>query len=220
MHRWLFVPRSCAVFYVPQKNQHLIRSALPTSHGFVPVPEDGAPVIPDPLSNRKLLDSPFQKLFRFVATQDDSSYLCIQTALRFRQDVCGGEDRIRAYTTHLAIEGGKRIASILNTEVMEETGNLKRCFFANVRLPLTIGDHGTDIRQEKALQVVEWIVEKLVDDFDMYIAVYMHAGKIWTRFSAQIYIDLQDVERGANALKEICKRVEAGEHLSETKTTA
>jgi len=193
---------------------------LPTSHGFVPVPKDGATVIPDPLSNRKLLDTPFQKLFRYVATQDDSSYLCIQTALRFRQDVCGGEDRIRAYNTHLAIEGGKRIASILGTEVMEETGNPTRCFFANVRLPLTIGDHGTDIRQEKALQVVEWVVEKLVDDFETYMAVYMHAGKIWTRVSAQIYIDLKDVERGANALKEICKRVEAGEHLLEMESGA
>lgn len=177
-------------------------------------------MIPDPLSNRKLLDSPFQKLFRYVATQDDSSYLCIQSALRFRQDVCGGEDRIRAHTTHLAIEGGKRIASILGTEVMEEAGHLTRCFFANVRLPLTIGDHGRDVRQENALQAVEWIVEKLVDDFDTYMAVYMHAGKIWTRLSAQIYIDLQDVERGAKALKEICQRVEAGEHLSETQTTA
>jgi len=177
-------------------------------------------MIPDPFANRKLLESPFQKLFRFVATQDDSSYLCIQTALKFREDVCGGEDRIREYNTHIAVEGGKRIASILGTEVMEETGNLKRCFFANVRLPLTIGDHGTDIQQENALQVVEWIVEKLVDEFDMYMAVYMHAGKIWTRLSAQIYIDLQDVERGANALKEICKRVDAGEHILEMKNAA
>lgn len=208
------------MFYVPQKNQHLIRSALPTSHGFVPVPKDGATVISDPLSNRKLLESPFQRLFRYVATQDDSSYLCIRAALRFRQDVCGGEDCIRAYATHLAIEGGRRIASILGTEVMEEAGNLPRCFFANVRLPLTIGDQGTDIRPENALQIVEWIVEKLVDDFDTYIAVYVHTDKIWIRLSAQIYIDLEDVERGAKALKEICQRVEAGEHRSETHLTA
>lgn len=118
------------------------------------------------------------------------------------------------------MEGGKRVASILGTDVMEETGSLRRCFLVNVRLPLTIGDQGTDIRQETALQVVEWIEEKLVDDFDMYMAVYVHAGKIWTRLSAQVYVDLLDMERGGNALKEICQRVEAGEHLSETQTVA
>lgn len=158
-------------------------------------------------------------MFRFVATQDDSSYLCIKAALRFRKDVCGGEDRIRAYNNHLAVEGGKVLASILETDVMEEIGHLERCFFANVRLPLTLGDERTDMLEGDALKVMEWIVEKLVDDFDTYLAVYMHAGSIWARLSAQIYIDLGDVERGATALKEICKRVRAGEHLAETNGT-
>ena len=216
MCRWLFVPRSCAVFYVPQKNQYLLRSALPTSHGFVPLPKEGAPIIPDPLSNRKLLDSPFQKLFRFVATTDDSAYLCIQAALKFRKEVCGGEESIRAYNTHIAMAGGKKMASILGTEVMEETGDLRRGFFASIRLPLVIGDKETEIQEKNALAVVEWVVEKLVDDFDMYMGIYIHAGNFWARISGQIYIDLEDVERGAMALKAICERVKAGGHLTGT----
>ena len=186
----------------------------------MPLPKEGATKIPDPLANRKVLDSPFQKLFRFVATMDDSSYLCVKAALKFREEICEGEDAIRAYNNHLAMEGGRKVASILGTETMEDVGKPRRCFFANVRLPLAIGDNAADIRTDNALNVAEWIVEKLVDDYDMYFPIYLHAGKMWARFSAQIYIDLDDVERGAIALREICERAKGGEYLPEANGTA
>ena len=187
-----------------------MRSALPTSHGFVA--EDGQARF-DPLSDSKRRDTPFQKLFRFVATVDSSPYLCIEAALKFRTEVCGGEESIRTYNTRIAVEGGRRIAEILGTETMEDAGNLESCFFANVRLPIVIGDGKYEVRKRDVLLVAEWIVEKLVKDFDMYLGIYVHAGKMWTRLSGQIYLDLHDVVQGGFALQKICERVKAGEYL-------
>lgn len=80
----------------------------------------------------------FPELFAFVATVDTTPYLCVPEALRFRQVVCGGEESIRQYCQDIAQIGGRRVAQILGTEVMQNsTRTLTNCSFVNVRLPLT-----------------------------------------------------------------------------------
>lgn len=204
------MPRGCAVFYVPDRNQHLIRTSLPTSHGFIPVPREGSQAIYSPLPPSK--GTPFTNLFGFVATIDNSPYLCIEEALRFRKYVCHGEEAIRKYCNNLAVVGGRRMAEILDTDVMEE-GNSRRCCFANVRLPIALGNGEGEIKENDAIEVAQWIAEKLALEYDAYIAIYIHGGKLWTRLSAQIYIDLEDVERGAQVLKVLCERVVRGDHI-------
>lgn len=210
IHRWLYVPRGCAVFYVPERNQHLIRTSLPTSHGFVPVPREGSQTINSPLPPSK--GTPFTNLFKFVATLDSSPYLCIQEALRFRREVCEGEEKILRYCTDLATTGGRKTADILGTDVMEETGNLKRCFLANIRLPIPLGSRQNEVEERDAIKIAEWIAGKLVTEYDTYFGIYVHAGKLWARLSAQIYIDLDDVEKGAKALNVLCDRVVQGDY--------
>ncbi|KAI9868752.1 MAG: hypothetical protein M1813_004603 [Trichoglossum hirsutum] len=219
-HKWLFTPRGCAVLHVPQRNQQLIRSSLPTSHGFIPLPSaptgDGITPIhsPFPPSGK----SPFVTLFEFVGTIDNAPYLCIPAALRFRRDVCGGEDRIREYCTRLAREAGKLVADALGTEVLDNrTGTLTRCCFANVRLPL---DVGTDASRGHVLhadvpRVTEYIARVLVDDYNTFIAVMFYAGNWWVRLSAQIYLELKDFEWCVGVLREVCERVRKREYAVE-----
>ena len=207
--RWLYVPRGCAVFYVPERNQHLIRTSLPTSHGFVPIVETAPVFNPLPQSNR----SRYVELFQFVATVDASPYLCIEEALKFRLQVCGGEKRIMEYCEQVALEGGRKATEILGTEMMEETMTRRGCF-ANVRLPLTIGDGVAEIKKHDAFIFLEWFAHRLVVDFDTFMAPYLHDGCFWVRISGQIYLEVQDVQWGASVLKELCRRARMGEYLA------
>lgn len=148
-HKWLFVPRACAVLYVPHRNHHLVRSTLPTSHSYVPDPSytgawgaqeegmDASSMLPSSSSSNsdgsgsggddnKREDpenddysSSFAEMFAYVGTLDNSPYLCVQDAIEWRDKVLCGEDRIREYCFGLARHGGDRVAEILGTWIMQ-----------------------------------------------------------------------------------------------------
>jgi len=206
-HKWLYTPRGCAVFHVPYRNQHLIRTSLPTSHGYQYLPKEFE-------TNDK---SPFVFLFEFVATIDYTPYACVPAALEFRRTICGGEAAIRNYCYEIARVGGKRVAEILGTEVMNtETGNMSQCCFANVAFPFKFQKEG-EVRQGGAFDASEasrmayWINSTAVGEYDTYLQIAFHAGKLWVRLSGQIYLELKDFEWAGHTLKELCDRVNRGE---------
>ena len=158
--------------------------------------------------------SPFVLLFEFVGTLDVSPYLCIEEALRFRREVCGGERKIMRYYEDISNGGGRLAAEILGTDVMEnKTKTLTECAFTNVRLPLEIGIGPGQIPEKDMYSVAIWMTAMLVRESDIYTAVFFHARKFWTRFSGQIYLDLGDFDKGARALHTLCERAKSGEYL-------
>ena len=203
------------MFYVPKRNQHLIRSSLPTSHGFQPLPRDDETTeIFNPLMVGPSTKTRFEILFEFVATLDVSPYLCIADALRFRREVCGGEEAIMKYCQDISDKAGKIGAQILGTEVMQNgEKTLTQCFMVNVRLPLTIGVDEGDIPKQDTYAVAVWMTSRIAEEHDMYSPVFIHAGKFWTRWSGQIYLEIDDFVKGAEVLKTMCERVKQGEYL-------
>lgn len=149
-------------------------------------------------------------MFEFTATIDFSPYLCIEEALKFRREICGGEEKIMEYCSKLAREGGKRAAAILETELM---GNDEDTCFTNVKLPLPIGDGAGEIKTSDVDLARDWIVNCLVQDHKTYIATFTHANSIWIRISGQIYLELEDIVWGAELLETLCKRALTGEYL-------
>ncbi|KAK3176631.1 hypothetical protein OEA41_007954 [Lepraria neglecta] len=158
--------------------------------------------------------SSFEMLFEFVATIDVSPYLCIEEALKFRREVCGGEENIMAYCESISNEAGRRIAEILGTDVMENSEKtLTRCAMTNVRLPLTIGNGPCEIPEKDTIPVAIWMTEILANKHDIYLPAIIHAGAFWTRLSGQIYLEMGDFVKGAEILKTLCMRAKNGEYL-------
>jgi selenocysteine lyase/cysteine desulfurase len=207
-HKWLYVPRGCAVFYVPVRNQAIMRSTLPTSHGFVPR-ADQSVGLPNPLES--FGKSEYISNFAFVGTIENSNYLLIPDAIKWREEVCGGEQAIIEYNTKLAKEAGKVVADILGTSVMDNSTNtLSDCCLANVALPLTASAERiagkSTVKPEFAMAATVWMQKTLVDEYKTFIAIFYFQGQWWTRLSAQIYLDLSDFEWAGKILKEICER--------------
>ena len=211
-HRWLFTPRPCAVFYVPSRNQHLMRTTFPTSHGFRAL----NPLTPHAPPS----EDAFGDLFEVTATIDKSSYLCAPQAIKFRKEVLGGEESIREYCFKLARGGGKLVAAILGTEVMEnKEGTLGECCFAMVRLSPVYSDadvngsaeNGTSLPTKAAPEIAKWMSSTLMEKYDTFIPGMLYEGAMWMRLSAQVYLDLEDFRWAGNVLKELCRNVEGGE---------
>ncbi|TVY55757.1 Hercynylcysteine sulfoxide lyase [Lachnellula cervina] len=206
-HKWLYTPRGCAVFHVPVRNQHLIRTCLPTSHGYYFLRE-----VPDP--NEK---SPFVHLFEFVATIDYTPYVCVPAAIAFRKELCGGEASIREYCWWLARVGGNRVAEILGTSTMNNTTKtLTNCCFSNIELPLTFKRDGGQKQQgefeiDMAPKIKKWLNATAVKEFDTYLQIDFHAGIMWVRLSGQIYLEVKDFEWVGFKLKALCERLTSGE---------
>lgn len=88
-----------------------MKTAFPTSFGYVSPLDDDAASAPN-----------FIGQFEWNGTIDPTPYLSIGPALDFREWL-GGETKINNYTRALAIAGGKRVAEILGTYVMDDTEN-------------------------------------------------------------------------------------------------
>lgn len=210
-HKWLFVPRGCAVLHVPVRNHKLMRSTLPTSWTYQP---DGS-------------TAEFGPSFNFIGTQDNTNYTCVKESIRWRQEVLGGEEAILNYVTKLAHDGGRKVAEILGTEVLENSeGTLTRCGIINVGLPLGVIDGGASpparivVPADEAGPLAQWMQQALAHDYNTFLPVTPYNGRFWVRLSAQVYLELDDFESVAKDLLELCERVGKGEHKASGQTAS
>jgi selenocysteine lyase/cysteine desulfurase len=196
-----------------------MRSTIPTSYGFTPIPRPGVPPVMSPLPAST--KSAFVNNFEFVGTIDNAPYLCLPAAVKYRQDTFGGEDAIAAYLVKLAHRAGEIVSGMLGTDVLEnEEGTLQNCAFSNVRLPLELNALH-DIAQARGSisadalvgPVRDWMSLLVIREYGSFIALMWYAGSFWVRLSAQVYLDEEAFKRAGEILTDVCKRVKKGEFI-------
>lgn len=100
-----------------------------------------------------------------------------------------------------------------------ESKNMNQCAFANIALPLKFGGKDDEEKDEgkkvfgvdEAGKVQKWLNVTAVKEFDTYLQIALHAGVMWVRLSAQIYVEMKDFEWVGWRLKELCERLESGD---------
>jgi selenocysteine lyase/cysteine desulfurase len=218
-HKWLHVPRGCAVFHVPERNQHLIPSSLGTSRGYAPQ-NDSREGRTQPMPDDGTGKNHFVRNFEWTGTRDDSPLLCVKDAIAWRRDVLGGEDRIIAYLRDLNLRGIRHIAEKLGTTYLQnKSGTLTNCGMGNVALPLWVGEEGKGrapkgqavLSKEDALKAFNWMQDKMFDEYRTFMALWVRWGRFWVRISAQVYLELDDYDWASVVLGELVQRVAKGE---------
>lgn len=97
--------------------------------------------------------------FNFSLIFDTTPYDCVPQALASRRDICGDEQKVREYCESIAREGGRRMADMLGTEVLENKfQTLRRCCFTNVRPPLSLSRLG--LAESDGAKIERWIKER------------------------------------------------------------
>lgn len=142
-------------------------------------------------------------MFEFVGTIDYTPFLCVPEAIKFRKEVCGGEQKILQYIAALAKQGGDRVARILGTEVLGEEDQ-RKAPLAMVRLPLAFT--ADEIQQERHHLLREQIEREISDKYGTFIPLIYHGGYVYARLCGQIYLILDDFEKAGQILSKVCKQ--------------
>ncbi|KAJ7361135.1 pyridoxal phosphate-dependent transferase [Mycena albidolilacea] len=196
-HKWLYAKRSCAVLYVPFRNQHIIKSTFPTSQEYISPSKRNGPN--------------FVEQFEWTATIDFVPYFSVVTALDFRQWL-GGEEKINAYCRRIALQGTKRLAQILGTSAtaLDPSGEMT-LNMTNVQLPLPPSLGPASVVSGK-------LKKKLLLERNIFATVFFLEGMgWWTRCSAQVWTEVGDFEKLGKALVEVCSEIVKEMQVDEAK---
>jgi isopenicillin-N epimerase len=169
-HKWLFAPKGCAFLWAAPATQKAIHP-LVISHGY---------------------GGGFLAEFDWVGTRDPSNWLAVETALDFIETV--GAESLRERNHALMCEAA--------TLIGERWGAPVGAPFALLGAMATIGlpPQGQFSALPPTLESATKIRAHLWEEHRIEVPVTAFADRLWARISAQIYNELSDYHRLADAL--------------------
>lgn len=205
LHKWLFVPRPCAMLYVNPKHHALIQT-FPVSWSYgMKLLE--SPSTPDEIKHNENL---LLNKFSFVGTVSYVQMLCVEKAIKFRLEMCGGESSIRQYQRDLQIEAIRRVKDVFGpaAELLENSANsLTSPGMFNISLPVSkkysflLAHFQKDLASFRKFK--HKCDEKMLTQNKACAPFIVHNNKIWVRFSVNVYNEADDYLKGAKSVKAV-----------------
>ncbi|KAJ3104006.1 hypothetical protein HK100_004118 [Physocladia obscura] len=180
LHKWLFVPRGCCLFYVD-----------PRFHGVI-----NHPVISETHFGN------WRRGFHWVGTTDVSAFLTVSAALEFREWI-GGENSIIKYNHDLAVRAGQIVAKKLETRVLRgviENDNSSKNLDSQYASMVNVAVPNTQIVQKGGDLFMEGLQKRLLTEYNASVAFFKIDDEYWIRLSAQVYLNDLDFEKIADIL--------------------
>lgn len=203
LHKWLFVSKSCALFYVNPKHHDLIQT-FPVSWSYGTRPIGSPKTLEDVRHNEHLLINKFS----FVGTVTYSQILSVSEALKFRSEVCGGEENIRKYQYDVqekAVDQVKKVFGPGSKLLQNSTKTLNPPGLFNVSLPVD-SKYAPVIRHlfnnfDDYKLFKHECDKKMLTEMKAFALFVIHNNEIWVRFSVNLYNEVGDYAVGAAKVK-------------------
>ncbi|CAK4675510.1 hypothetical protein LEN26_006387 [Aphanomyces euteiches] len=179
-NKWLFGSKSSSFLYVDKEHQATVRPVV-TSLGY----------------NQGFLEE-----FAVQGTKDESNYLSICTALDFYQHL--GYHRVFAHNKSLIDWASSYLASLWGTETLLPPWQ-RAPFASAIRLPIEwpVKANGESLTADEQGQVCGFIMDILLDYYQVATKVMPIQGQLYIRISAQIYNERADFERLGEAIQRL-----------------
>ncbi len=158
----------------------------PKGGGFLWARRDAQAGIHPTVTSRGPADG-FPVEFDWTGTRDYTPWLAVPAAIEFLKDL--GLARARDYRHRLAADAGRMLAGRLGTELAAPDSMLGA--MASVRLPES---------HEPTEAAAQALHDRLLAAHRIKIPVLPFGGALWLRLSAQVYNEMSDYERLADAL--------------------
>ena len=129
----------------------------------------------------------FTAEFDLLGTRDPSMYLAAPAAIAFLREL--GAEAVRAYNHGLAWSAAQLLAARWGTKL--EVPESMIGTMATVPLPARLGDQDADAARLRDALLFEDRIE---------VQVHEWRGRLWARISAQVYNEISDYERLAEAV--------------------
>lgn len=201
LHKWLYLPRGCALLYVDPKHHREVQT-LPISHSYV---------APDAALTLEQEDKLMISKFTFIGLKNDAAVSCVEEALKFRKQICGGEKHIQEWCYALAKKAGKIAEKRLGATVIENSEETFTNAMVTMFLPIEKYLPSFDTLDPAAVaKFTDAVIKCQTSKYRTMIPVGIHAGKVIIRLSAQVYNEESDYEYACDtfdkALREVFER--------------